>query len=177
MVNQSLEDLLTLFNIGKKRDVEAHCRKLVIRSEEFSNLILTASVAGLGPYVYACHFIELTPEFLKPSEEELKALGKHGVGKISGKALKAVRKVDQIFKDRRNVAVHLFHSRSQKYWHIFYFDQRDYQAVSNHWNQGPHLHYSQDSFTRDSLADVWSKVCQSKPQFPKSIHVRYGTCQ
>lgn len=173
MVTQSLEDLLTLFNIGKKRDVEAHCRKLIIRSEDFSNVILTAGVAGLGPYAYVCHFTELAPESLQPSAEELTALGKHGVGEISGKALKAVRKLDQIFKDRRLVSVHLFHSSSHKYWHMFYFDQRDYQAANNHWNQGPHLHYSQNSFTRESLSDVWSKVCQSKPEFPKSIHVRY----
>lgn len=171
--SQSFEDLVTLFNLNKKRDVEAHCRRLIIRSEEFADVLLAARVAGLGPYSYANHFIELAPASLEPSKEELQALGTNGLGKLNGKALKAIRKVDQMFRDRRLLAVHLFYARSQKYWHMFYFDQRDYSANNNHWIHGPHLHYSHDSFTREPLHEVWKKVCQPEPKFPKSVHVRY----
>jgi len=78
-----------------------------------------------------------------------------------------------MFKDRRLLAVHLFYARSQKHWHMFYFDQRDYSADNNHWLHGPHIHYSQSSFTRETLATVWRGVCQAKPEFPKSVHIRY----
>lgn len=171
--SQSFEDLVALFNLSKKKEVEAHCRKLVIRSEEFADVLLAARVAGLGPYLYANHFVELAPSFLHPSSEELEALGGNGLGRLSGKALKAIRKVDQMFKDRRQLAVHLFYARSLKYWHMFYFDQRDYSAENNHWEHGPHLHYAHDSFTREPLSEVWRKVQEPTPVFPKSIHVRY----
>ena len=172
-VSQSLEDLVALFNVAGKRQAEAHCRHLVIRSEDLANVLLAGRVAGLGPYMYECHFAELSPESLEPTKEELQALGKNGVGQLKGNAIKAVRKLDQIFKDRRLLAGHLFYSRSHKFWHLFYFDQRDYAARGNHWVHGPHIHYSQDSFTREPLAEVWRKVCQVKPEFPKAVHVRY----
>ena len=171
--SQSFEDLVALFNLSKKKEVEAHCRRLAIRSEEFADVLLAARVAGLGPYVYANHFVELAPPSLQPSNDELQALGGNGLGKLSGKALKAIRKVDQMFKDRRLLAVHLFYARSLKYWHMFYFDQRDYSAENNHWAHGPHLHYAHDSFTREPLTEVWRKVQESEPVFPKSVHVRY----
>jgi len=174
MDQKAFEDLVTLFNTERKRDVQALCRKLVIGSDEFANVVLAARVAGLGPYLYACHFAEVAPEHLAPSSEELNALGRSGVGTLSGKALAAVRKIDQMFEDRRLLAAHLFYDRSLKFWHLFYFDQRDYQADKNHWKHGPHLHYSRDSFTREPLSEIWRKVCQPKPEFPKSVHVRYN---
>lgn len=171
--SQSFKDLIALFNLNKKKEVEAHCRKLVIRSEEFADILLAASVAGLGPYAYANHFVNLAPITLQPTPEELTALDSNGLGRLSGKAMKAVRKVDQMFKDRRLLAVHLFYARSLKHWHMFYFDQRDYSALNNHWSHGPHLHYSHDSFTREPLAEIWRKIQDSEPVFPKSVHVRY----
>lgn len=171
--SRTLEDLVNLFNVVGKKNAEAVCRKLTIRSEDFANVVLAVRVAGLGRYQYACHFAELSSDTLAPSKDELQALGLNGIGRLNGKGLKAARKIDQLFNVRRLLSVHLFYSRSQKYWHMFYFDQRDYSAVDNHWVLGPHIHYSQDTFTRESLADVWHKIHQDKPNFPKSIHVRY----
>lgn len=173
MPRESLEGLLGLFNLSKKREVERYCQSLVITSEDFANVLLAARIAGLGPYRYACHFHELTPEHLHPKQEELSALGSNGVGPLKGPALKAIRKMDQIFRDRRLLAMHLFYSPSQKYWHLFYFDQRDYEARGNHWKHGPHIHYSQDLFTREPLEQMWSRATSDKPSFPPSRHVRY----
>ena len=125
-MSQSLDDLLTLFNIGKKSDVKTHCRKLVIKSEDFTNVILAANVGRLDPYEHIEHHKEITPAFLQLSEDEQEALGRSGLGQIKGKALKAVRKIDQIFKDRRLLSVHVFYDKSQSFWHMFYFDQRDH---------------------------------------------------
>ena len=74
---------------------------------------------------------------------------------------------------RRLLSVHLFYSPSYEFWHLFYFDQRDHDPRDNHWKHGPHLHYSQNSFTRESLASVWDKVRQPKPEFPRALHIRY----
>ena len=152
-----------------------HCRKLVIKSEELADIILVARSTGIGSYTHACHFAELAPRFLEPSQDELNALASNGVGQLHGKAIKAVTKIDQIFKDRKLIAVHLFYSSSHKNWHMFYFNQRDYSTTNNHWEHGPHIHYSQNSFVRESLVDIWRKVCQPNPVFPKSVHVRYDS--
>ena len=70
MTHDSLEGLIALFNLGKKREVEAHCKNLVIRSEDFSNVILVASIGRLGRYIYTPHFKEIWPENLFPTKEE-----------------------------------------------------------------------------------------------------------
>lgn len=174
MASQSFADLITLFNIRQAREAKAHCRKLVIKSDEFTDVILAARVIGLGPYSYASHFADIAPESLEPSREELYALGRSRAGTtVAGKALKAIRKMDQMFEERRLLAAHLFYSGARDPWHLFYFDQRDYSADDNHWKHGPHIHYSRDSFTREPLEEIWRKICQAAPEFPKSIHVRY----
>lgn len=103
----------------------------------------------------------------------MEALGRNGVGPLFLRAQRTVRKIDQIFKDRRLLAAHLFYSSGHKYWHMFYFDQRDYRVQGNHWEHGPHIHYTQDCFTKDPLDVVWQRVRAEKPEFPRSIHIRY----
>lgn len=173
MAYESLEKLIGLFNLKKKREVERYCQKLVITSEDLSSLILAGRVGSFGPFKYACHFTECRPGHLEPKQSELAALASHGVGLAKGAALKAIRKMDQIFKERRLVSAHLFYERSQKYWHMFYFDQRDFTGTKNHWKHGPHIHYAQDMFTREPLARIWSRVVSERPEFPPSLHVRY----
>jgi hypothetical protein len=173
MSRESLEKLIGLFNLQKKREVERYCQNLVITSEDLSSLILTGRVGSFGPFRYACHFAESRPEHLEPQESELAALATNGVGPAKGAALKALRKMDQIFTERRLLSTHLFYERSQKYWHMFYFDQRDFTDRINHWKHGPHIHYAQDMFTRDPLAVIWPRVLAEKPDFPPSLHIRY----
>lgn len=173
MARESLEKLLGLFNLSKKREVVRYCQNLIITSEDFAKVLLASRITGLGPYKYACYFADITPDHLHPRDEELAALGLNGVGPLRGSALKAVRKVDQIYRDRRLLSMHLFYVPSQKYWHLFYFDQRDYLNHKNHWKHGPHIHYSQDLFTRDPLLQIWERAISEKPIFPPSIHVRY----
>lgn len=173
MANESLEKLLGLFNLSKKREVERYCQELVISSSDFASVLYAGRVADLGPYKYACHFHESTPDHLHPNKDELAALAANGVGELRGSALKAMQKVTQVFRDRRMLAMHLFYTPSQKYWHLFYFDQRDHEDRNNHWKHGPHIHYSQDIFTREPLPQVWANATAEKPIFPPSIHVRY----
>lgn len=173
MADESLGKLLGLFNLSKKRGVEKYCQEIVISSHDFASVLLAGRVAGLGPYKYACHFHESTPDHLHPNKDELAALAANGVGQLRGAALKAMRKVNQVFRDRRMLAMHLFYTPSQKYWHLFYFDQRDHEDRNNHWKHGPHIHYSQDLFTREPLPQVWANATAEKPVFPPSLHVRY----
>ena len=89
-------------------------------------------------------------------------------------ARKTVTKVFQIFQDRRMFSAHLFYTPSNKFWHLFYFDQLDVTDINNHWKAGgPHIHYSRESFTSAPLADVWRRVRARPPNPPPSVHVRY----
>lgn len=170
---ENLKKLLVLFNTKKKRDIEKYCRNLVITSEGFTSLILAGRATGVRPYLYECQFNEFVPEHLPPTKEELNALGTNGVGRLEGKARKAVSKVNQIFTDRRMFAAHLFYTPSFKFWHLFYFDQRDTESYRNHWKHGPHIHYSNDLIVKMPLQEIWNQVCLKRPKLPKSIHIKY----
>jgi hypothetical protein len=170
---ESLERLVPLLNTSGKQEASRYAKDLTITSEALVGIILAAQVGGLGPYAYSSYDREISADTLNPTNEELTALGRTGVGKATGLALKAIRKVDQQFKERSLLVVHLFYSRSHRHWHMFYFDQRDYTARRNHWKHGPHIHYSQDTFAREALSDLWAKIRAPKPQFPPSLHIRF----
>ena len=178
MLSQSAQDgiekLVRLFNLEDKKSVEKYCRDLSISSDDLFHIILAGRTAGIRPYLYACHFDHRTPEHLHPAEHDLAALASNGVGALSRSARKTVTKVSQIFLDRRLFSAHLFYTASQRYWHLFYFDQRDVSGQRNHWKiGGPHIHYSRESFCRDPLHVVWQAIRSSPPRPPRSLHVRY----
>jgi len=175
LMNQSgFEKVIHLFNIEDKRPAEKYCRDLVISSEDLFHIILAGRAGGMAPYIYACHFAESMPEHLHLTENDHSALRSNGVGPLNREATKSLNKITQTFKDRRMFAAHLFYSPSKKYWHLFYFDQRDLEAHGNHWKVGgPHIHYSRESFSNEPLEEVWRKICSKAPRPPKSIHVNY----
>jgi hypothetical protein len=173
VARSDLEALLKLLNLPKKREVERYARELVITSEALTDLLFTGRIGGLGIYSYTCHHDEIRPDHLEPTQSELNALGSNGVGLLRGEARKFSSKIGQFFKERRLFSAHLFYSSSQKYWHLFYMDQRDYTNRSNHWKHGPHIHYTNECFTHKPLEDVWRKITHSPPELPPSIHIRY----
>ncbi|MFT4564112.1 MAG: hypothetical protein ACI9BW_003874 [Gammaproteobacteria bacterium] len=170
---EQTEALLRLLNLATKREVEKYCRKLMVSSEAFTDIILAGRINGMKPYLYNCHFVEYTPEHLHPTPDDLNALGTSGVGPLNKRAKKTMNKVTQIFKDRRQFSAHLFYMPSHKQWHLFYFDQRDLTNDRNHWLHGPHIHYSRESYTNKPLQEIWDNVTAVKPKLPKTIHIRY----
>lgn len=171
---RNLEQMLSLFHANTKREVEQICRDLVIYSDDLFGVILAARAGGLADYRYACHFADRSPKHLNPTDAEREALGRSGVGKITdAKALKFLSKTDQIFVERKMFAAHLFHSPSHRYWHVFYFDQRDTTERKNHWAHGPHIHYTSDLIMRPPMAEMWNAVCESEAKSLKGLHVRY----
>ena len=133
---ESLEKLVPLLNTSGKQAASRYAKDLTITSEALVGIILAAQVGGLGPYAHASYDREVSSDTLNPTNEELNALGRTRVGKASGLALKAIRKIDQQFRERSLLVVHLFYSPSYR-WHMFYFNQRDYTARRNHWKQAP----------------------------------------
>lgn len=173
MNGTDLQSLIDLLNLRKKQDVERYCRTLVIRSEDFSDLILAGMAGLLEPYRHQRHHLDFVPADLTITEEDKGAIAGNGVGPLNERAKKFIRKIDQTFKTRRLLSVHLFYTPCHTQWHLFYLDQRDYSLSENHWEHGPHIHYSHDSFTREALSAVWEAVRSDKPKLPRSLHVRY----
>ena len=96
------------------------------------------------------------------------------MGPARGKALKSIRKINQMFEDRRLFSAHMIFHPATPEWHLFYFDQRDWQQRGNHFHKGSHIHYSRHDIVRASAARIWEGVMASPPKPPKSEHVRYN---
>lgn len=170
---KDIEGILNLLNQSKKREAVKYCKNLSIYSSDFVILILAAQAGALAPYKYASHFNERIPEHLHPSDDELAELSKNEIGPLRGKSKKAITKVYQIFKDRRCFAAHLFYTPDYKYWHIFYFDQRDNDSHKNHWKEGPHIHYLSDLWPQHKLPEIWNKVLSGDKNLCSTPHIRF----
>jgi hypothetical protein len=172
--DRDLEQLVGLFNLKKKREVERYCRSLVLTPRAFTDIILCARTGGLDHYKYACRFRHTMPAHLNPSSDEIQAAGRDlKVGPLQGAAKKFTRKVFQGFEDRRLFAAHLFYTPCHTWWHVFYFDQRDRDEYRNHWRNGAHIHYANDLFTHLALDEVWDRVSSGDINFLNGAHLRY----
>jgi hypothetical protein len=166
--------LLDLIKLPDKRAVEKFCRDAIVTMEELSDFIWAAKFGDLAPYQYACHFEQLVPEHLLPTDSDNGALAANGTGKMGPDAQKFVRKVGQLFKDRRVFSAHLLYEPTKTYWHLICFDQRDMDITSNHWKKGgSHVHYSRECYVNDNLDNVWARVCGRPPKPPSSEHIRF----
>ncbi len=168
-----MDDFIKLMALERKKDIETFCRDWVISSEAFADFIFAGMSGAIKPYKHWRHHVNLEPEHLWPTDEELNALGSNGLGKAEGKALKAITKITQMFEQRKLISVHVFYHPSKKFWHMFYFNQRDTSDDNNHWDLGPHIHYTHDSFINADLDKVVAQITQKKPKLPKSIHIKY----
>lgn len=171
--SKNLEPLIALFNLNKKADVYRHCKDLKVYGSDLAGLVLTGRVMGIGPYQYIAHFDDRIPKHLHPKDSEFAAAGRAKVGPLEGEAQKFFRKIDQTFEERRLFAGHLFYTLDHRYWHLFYFDQRDTAERNNHWRHGSHIHYASDVFQRMPLREVWARVRNGDTVFLKAMHIRY----
>lgn len=165
-----MEEFIALLSLKRKKEVENFCKKWTISSEKFADFISAGMSGVLSPYIHTRYHVNLEPEHLQPTQEEL---GKSGIGNAKRKALKAITKISQMFDERKLISVHIFFHSSKKYWHIFYFNQRDTTDRNNHWDLGPHIHYTHDTFLNVTLDEVVKQISREKPKLPKSIHIKY----
>jgi hypothetical protein len=89
-----------------------------------------------------------------------------------------VRKINQIFKDRRLLVSHLFSNPNR--WHLFYFDQRDTQKDrQNHWKRGSHIHFVNDLWPGYDPQKLWDVFSRADASAGGKLHIpfkrtRYG---
>jgi hypothetical protein len=128
----------------------------------------------LSPYQYANYFSDTVPKHLIPNEIERTALAANEIGEFRTlEARRFATKIFQMHKERRVLAAHLFYTQDHRYWHIFYFDNRDRAKRNNHWKLGSHIHYSGDLWTEISMDDAWRGITGGSIGISKRLHIRY----
>ena len=170
--SQNTDALLKLFAFGKKRELEQYCRKIVIDSSAFANFILTCELTG-SPFLHEIHYRDHVPEHLSLSEKDSAALAANGVGLLQPDAQKAVRKISQMFKDRRYLVGHIFYVPDLSKWHFLQFDQRDLEDEENHWKEGAHIHFLNWLWPNYDAKTLWASFTSGKAKMNDSLHVRF----
>jgi hypothetical protein len=118
----NLEVLLKVFTFSKKKDLERYCRGLVVNGSDFVSWILHCEQRA-DPFIHQISYRDIVPDHLQPSAPELKALADNGLGLLGPEAAKAVRKMGQLFTERRYLVGHIFFTPNLSEWHFFCFDQ------------------------------------------------------
>ncbi len=168
------EALFEVLNFSTKRELERHCKNLIIYQQDLVALILATQHGALEPYRYANHFDRTTTSNLYPNDTERSAISKNGIGEFKTRgAKKFASKISQLFKEQRALAAHIFYSPNHRYWHLFYFDNRDTSEHGNHWKHGPHVHYVSDLWPELTLAEAWRQVTTGDFSFRNKLHIKY----
>ena len=137
-----LPALIQLLNVKSKNEIRRYSAGLVVHSQDLAALILGAQHGAFAPYRYSNHFSDKVPPHMYPTEAEHAAISQNGIGEFrSRNAEKFASKIFQLFRERHVLSAHLFYTPGYRYWHLFYFDNRDIDGSNNHWRHGAHIHY------------------------------------
>lgn len=171
--SQHIEAFLKLFTFDKKRELEKYCRDFVIDSDVFVDFILACEMGRL-PLRHQIHYRDHVPEHLHLTDQDTAALAANPVGLLQPGAQKAIRKIGQMFKDRRYLVGHIFYVPDLTEWHFFQFDQRDLEDErGNHWKEGAHIHFLNWLWPNYDAKTLWENFTSGKAKMNDSLHVRY----
>jgi hypothetical protein len=170
---RNLEGLWQIFTVEKKKELKKHCRDVVVYLSDFSQLAL-ACETGFMPLGHKIHYRDYLPAHLNPSTSELQSLHENGVGPLKDEAHKTVRKIAQLFRERRYLVGHIFYQPDFTKWHFFYFDQRDIvEDESNHWDGGSHIHLINWLWPEYSAESLWTRFTSENAPPSSSFHIRF----
>lgn len=170
--SKNTEALLKMFTFDKKRELEKYCRDVVINSSAFAKFILTCE-SGRLPFLHQIYYRDHVPEHLLLSDKDSGALAANPVGPLQPDAQKAIRKIGQLFKERRYLVGHIFYVPDLSEWHFFQFDQRDLEDEENHWKEGAHIHFLNWLWPDYDAKTLWANFTSGKVKMNDSLHVRY----
>ncbi len=168
-------DIFSLFEANSKKEVEKICSKLTITSSDMLYLVRLSEAKIIEfPYLHASKLIEETPVNVHLTKKNLETLKDNGVGSLGWDAKKAVSKLYQAPLQTKRTMAHLFYRPDHRFWHLFYFDQKDTYRVRNHWDYGPHLHYVNWLWPNLNCQDVWKSYCaNAKKGIGSAEHIRF----
>jgi hypothetical protein len=171
---KSFADLMDiLIGITKKSELKKHCRRTTITQRALVNLILACETHMIPPWQHQIHYRDFVPDQLELTEADRLSLVSNGVGKMNSPAKKAANKIGEIFDKRRLLVGHLFFTPDLKYWHLFYFDQRDFAERGNHWKYGSHIHLINYLWPSLTAEGVWEQFRTGNPNMQGALHVKF----
>jgi hypothetical protein len=171
---KNIEGFLKLFTFDKKRELERYCREVVIYGSDFAAFIFACD-SGRLPFLHRIHCGDHVPERLNPTDKDLAALAGNGVGPLQPGAQKTMRKIFQLFRDRRYLVGHIFYVPDLSEWHFFQFDQRDTEDErANHWKEGAHIHFLNWLWPNYDAETLWANFTSGKAKMNDSLHLRYS---
>ena len=154
--------LVELLSIDNKAALEKYSRKIEITGHDFAVLVWNAGSLG---YYHAIQHHDFQPEHLQPTDADI-------AGLRSKNAQPFMRKINQIFKDRRLLVSHLFYNSAR--WHLFYFDQRDTdEDPQNHWKRGSHIHFVNDLWPGYDPQKLWDIFSQADASVGGKLHIPF----
>jgi hypothetical protein len=169
----NLERVLKIFSFEKKGDLEKYCRSVVISSRDFFALVVACELTR-NPFSHEISYRDKVSEHLNPSDSEIQALKSTPAGTLlTGDAEKAVRKMSQMFEERRYLVGHMFFTPDLSKWHFFCFDQRDLETKGNHWKEGSHVHFVNWLWPVQDAKAVWSNFVTEDLRPGGAIHLRF----
>jgi len=140
--------------------------------DDFVNLIDVCESYEIGLKHHTYQRDIISPH-LNPNENKFGfILNKRLLG--SEQERKIFRKMFQLFRERRYLVAHVFYvPPGLKYWHFFYFDQRDILEKNNHWHYGPHIHFINYLWPEYTARGIWKQFTTGKSKLNKAIHIRW----
>jgi hypothetical protein len=166
--------LMKLFTFPTKSELEKHARALTIHISDFVQLVQMCELAS-EPFEHHRFHRDRVPGHLTLSDVERNTLFTSEVGvPLTGKAVTAVNKISQLFKERRHISGHMFITPDHTKWYCFYFDQRDVDRDDQHWQHGPHIHFVNYLWPKLTAQGVWDEIQSDKPKLRDSLHIRWS---
>jgi len=156
-------NLVRLFEIEKKSELESYSKTLEINDRDFVELVMNCHQLG---YKHFRKHKEFVPDHLNLSDD-LKS--------IKTNPKKVMRTISAIFDARKYISAHLFIDQtSQSRWHLFYFDFNDLRHdEESHWIGGSHAHFVNYLWPQHSPKDLFDNFENRKTNISGKLHIRF----
>jgi hypothetical protein len=165
---EELLEIAPIFSAPSKNELEKFCKEIEITDRAFTALILSAAALGfdhaIGTWEWVPPHLEWTPEVTRKFQEA------SGVARLP-----ILRKLTNVFTERRLLTTHLFFRLETLEWHLFFSDQRDRPKTGNQWKHGAHWHFVNQLVRPDlSMREIIELLCsEAPPKIRSPIHIRY----
>lgn len=151
----------SLFQIKKKAEAVAYCKKLELSEHDLFLLIHNCHQIG---FIHRSKFREYLPQHLRVQESDISNMR-------AGNPHRFFNKVHGIFKERKRIHVHLLERGNE--WHCFYYSYSDIKTGNrNHWKLGSHLHYISYLWPDLKKGQVWKSFDKREVEIQGSAHIK-----
>jgi hypothetical protein len=162
---RELAEILPIFSARTKKELVDFTKKICVTVRALTLLIWNHELFGFS---HTRASWEWVPPHLQPDDATMNKIRRG----TDAERLRHLRKLTQIFDERRLFTGHLFWSESE--WHLLFFDQRDRAETDNHWKFGPHIHFINYLVRPNaSVEQILNELNTDRPKLKSAIHIRY----